>query len=288
VFDYPNALGLFLGPIVVIACVELYQRVTGGTERTMAVRMAEAPPTTPSTAVVRDVTGPAGFWFIVAILSFVAIILAQSEAAIVAVVATVFLASLANRQTRFGTAVAFLVAVILITLSPWRGFVVEKLTLQDYSGQVRLTQWSETLDLLQDHWLLGAGLSGYPTVFAPYHKATHIEIFQYPHNLILNIWVELGLLGMIAFVLLAYQVVVSLRAPAPCLPAGRKQSSGGLLPRFAPRNDTQMGVFLALLQMTIHGLVDVPFFKNDLAILTFVLLAIVFSYAPHTPPAKQI
>jgi putative inorganic carbon (HCO3(-)) transporter len=221
----------------------------------------------------------------VALLSSIAIVLAESEAAIVSVVATLLIAGLLNRKTRVLNAVILTLLTLLTLLTPP---LLSKLTLQDYSGGGRLSQWSETIDMLQDHWLLGVGLSGYPTALEPYHKATHLEIFQYPHNIVLNIWVELGVLGLIAFVLLAYQVLVSLRAPPkPRAKRGGKQSSGGLLRRFAPRNDTRLVIFLALLQMTIHGLVDVPYFKNDLAILTWILLAIVFAYArPTTPTTK--
>ncbi len=232
VFEYPNALGLFLGPIVIIGALSWRQDKK--------------------------------FWITTILLSAIAIVLAQSEAAVVAVLATLVIAGLSNKQTRNKTLLAVLTAILLITLSPWRGFVMEKLTLQDYSGQVRLTQWSETVEMLKDHWLFGAGLSGYPTVFEPYHQATHIEIFQYPHNIILNIWVELGLLGVIAFILLAYQAILEFWRRLK--PAATTSST---LATFAS--------LFALLEITIHGLVDVPYFKNDLAILTWILLAIIFS-----------
>lgn len=241
VFEYPNAVGLFLGPIAVIA--SLQKKV---------------------------------FWFVIAIFSFLAMVLAQSEAAIVSVVATWFIAGFWNRPTRKKTALSLLAVIIAIAISPWRGFAIEKLTLQDYSGKVRISQWEETIDMLGDHWLFGAGLSGYPIVFEPYHQATHIEIFQYPHNIVLNIWVELGLLGVLAFLLLTYQILMSLQATK----GSAAISWIALSALWPPRNDTIWIVFLALLQMTIHGLVDVPYFKNDLAILTWILLAIIFAYVP--------
>jgi len=230
VFDYPNALGLFLGPIVVIAVASWKESKR--------------------------------FWTSVAILSCIAIVLAQSEAAIVSVIATLLIAGLLNKKTRVVSLSLLALLTLLTLLTP---SLLQKLTLQDYSGQVRLSQWNETMDMLGDHWLFGAGLSGYPTVFEPYHQATHIEIFQYPHNIILNIWVELGVLGLVAFLLLAWQVLnvshSTFHAP-------------------------QSLALLALVQMTIHGLVDVPFFKNDLAILTWILLAILVSYAGSQTPSK--
>ncbi|MBI5794212.1 O-antigen ligase family protein [Candidatus Uhrbacteria bacterium] len=249
VFDYPNALGLFLGPIVILGF--------------MSWR-----------------TTSRWFWILTIVLSTTAIVLAQSEAAIVAVLATLLIIGLTNPKTKNGTAVAFFVCAALIALSPWRGFMIEKLTLQDYSGQVRLTQWSETFEMLKDHWFLGAGLSGYPTVFERYHKAIHIEIFQYPHNILLNIWVELGVLGVIAFGLLAFQVLRTVPpTSSPFSALGRARPTGEASPPLI--------AFFALLETTIHGLVDVPYFKNDLAILTWILLAIVCTYAPHTPPAQN-
>ncbi|MBI4437809.1 O-antigen ligase family protein [Candidatus Uhrbacteria bacterium] len=235
VFDYPNALGLFLGPIAVIGALSW---------RTTAK----------------------WFWIPTTILPSMAIVLAQSEAAIVAILTTLALAGLLNKQTRTKTILAITIAIVAVALSPWRGFVAQKLTLQDFSGQVRLTQWSETVQMLQDRWLLGAGLSGYPTVFAPYHQATHIEIFQYPHNLVLNVWVELGLMGVITLGVLAFMVVRKVTSRL-------FHSSAALI------------AFFAVLETAIHGLVDVPYFKNDLAILTWVLLAII--YASHETLAKK-
>lgn len=243
VFDYPNALGLFLGPIVIIAVMSL-----------------------------RKVRGIRLFWLLVTILSSIAIILAQSEAALVSIVATLFIAGLIHRKTRMLSSGLLVLLILLVLLFPP---ILSKLTLQDYSGSVRLSQWTETTDMLRDHWFLGAGLSGYPTVFEPYHQATYLEIFQYPHNIFLNIWVELGLLGLVAFALLAMSVI---RKVAPRLKPGATT--------FPPFHLSILP-FLALLQMTIHGLVDVPYFKNDLAILTWILLAIIFAYARHTPSLSK-
>ncbi|MBI2473449.1 O-antigen ligase family protein [Candidatus Uhrbacteria bacterium] len=227
VFDYPNAVGLFLGPIFIIGFQELIaQRIT-------------------ISFLKKNL-----FWIFVCLLSFTAIILAQSEAAVVAVVATVVARGLFDQSSRKKTILLGLLATLVILISPWLGLVIQKLTLQDYSGGVRLSQWTETVELLKDHWVLGAGLSGYQTALIPYHRATHFEIFQYPHNILLNIWVELGLLGVIAFFLLTYSIIK------------------------VPKDPISTIAFFALLEMTIHGLVDVPYFKNDLAVMTWILIAI--------------
>ena len=128
--------------------------------------------------------------------------------------------------------------------------------LQDSSGLVRRAQWSETLTMLADRPFLGAGLNGYPAALAPYHDATFYEIFQYPHEIFLNSWSELGLIGLIALFIGAILVARTTW----------RRKDEVLVLAFA----------VAILTMTIHGLVDVPFFKNDLAILTaFCLVGMV-------------
>ncbi len=245
IFDYPNALGLFLGPVVIIAITQIRR------------------PSSPLTSKLGK-----WFWLSVTLLSSIAILLAQSEAAIVAVLATVAVAGLLKRKTFYTTAVVISVAILFVLISPWRGLVMDKLTLQDYSGGVRLTGWSETIDLLQDKWLLGTGLSGYPAALAPYHQAKHLELFQYPHNIVLNFWTELGLLGLISIVLLVWTVLSSFNHLSFSL------------------SDTRWVALLALMEILIHGLVDVPYFKNDLSILTWLLVAIAL-YAVHSTRPKK-
>ena len=237
VFDYPNALGLYLGPILIIACLYCFKNKR---------------PFSP-------------FWLLVIVLSSIAIALAQSEAAIVSVVATLLLAGLLHKKTRILSLGLVPLSILATLLFPP---LLQKITLQDYSGGVRLSQWSETVDILQTHWLLGTGLSGYPTALEPYHQATHLEIFQYPHNIILNIWVELGLLGLITFLFLAWTVLQRVATTYNQQP-------------------TIMAPFLALLQMSIHGMVDVPYFKNDLAIMTWILIAFILAYARPATSKKE-
>lgn len=238
-FPYPNAVGLYLAPIVTIAILSLFEK----TEK-RKIRL---------------------YWLLVTTLGLVAIILAKTEAALVAIPASVFICLLLKawtskshvelRRPRTLAAISFgiLLLAIALSITPIR----EKLLLQDASGLVRRSQWSETAEMLKDRWFLGAGLSGYPSALEPYHTDRQYEIFQYPHNIVLNIWSELGLLGLLAFVVLAFQTIkIFLNSTTQRL------------------NDSMTIIIAALLTMTIHGLVDVPYFKNDLTVMTWSLLAL--------------
>jgi len=46
--------------------------------------------------------------------------------------------------------------------------------------------------------------------------------------------------------------------------------------------------FLALVQMSIHGLADVPYFKNDLAMMAWLILAVIAASAYAKIPGKQV
>lgn len=136
----------------------------------------------------------------------------------------------------------------LIALPGIREALIKEVTFQGWSGKVRLFIWRESWAMLKDHWFFGAGFGGYPTVFDAYHKARFIEIFQYPHTILFNFWTETGLLGIVAFVsLIVTWVKHSLKAQTLVL--------------LAP-----------LIAILVHGLVDVPYFKNDLALLFFIFI----------------
>lgn len=221
VYDFPNAVGLFLAPIVAMTVVLL--RKNGA--RMLAV-----------------------------LLMILAIIFAQTEAAFVAIPAALLIVLLLSRVSLRTKSMVTASAVILFFLAFTAVPVVrEKILLNDISGQARTTMWDETMRMLADRPLTGAGLSGFPATIAPYHDATLFEVFQYPHNVVLNIWTELGVLGLLAALVIA--VIV-------CRAAWRYRDDPFVLAAFA-----------ALVVMVVHGLVDVPFFKNDLALFTTGLLA---------------
>ena len=111
---------------------------------------------------------------------------------------------------------------------------------------------------MRQNWLLGAGLAGYQTALQPYHQNAFIEIFLYPHNIFLNFWSELGLAGMLAFMSFLAYLLTRL---------WRQKNPDGLV----------QGLLLAFVALFIHGLVDVPYFRNDLSLLFFLLAAVSLS-----------
>lgn len=241
IFPYPNAVGLLLAPIVTAMIVRLFHRW----ERDRA-------------QTIRSFVSKFGFDVACIALMLGGILAAKTEAAMVAIPATSFVIAMMTPALKQSVKrrVAIVSVIGAIALSVLVPSVATKLTLYDTSGLVRRSQWSETLTMLANHSILGAGLNGYPAALAPYHLATEYEIFQYPHNIFLNAWSELGLIGLIG--LMGLMIWATHFA-------------------WVNRKDHLVLVsFGAFLTMGIHGLVDVPFFKNDLAVMTvfFIVMMI--------------
>lgn len=265
-FPYPNAVGLFLAPLVLIFLGHL---INYWRERSWAWRI---------------------FYLLTSLTAVAAMVAAQSEGALVGLMAGLgIFALLVNKKARLITIISgMLLALVIWFTPPAKDFVLTKVLLKDLSGQIRRQQWSETMLMLRDGRLItGAGLSAYQEAIAPYHQDgiwiktddpnwlrdimftpgfrekmwQPTEIYLYPHNIFLNFWSELGILGALIFLwLIAKALGLSLKL------FREKDNSERCL---------ALGLFGALVTLTVHGLVDVPYFKNDLAVLFWIYLALI-------------
>ena len=169
--------------------------------------------------------------------------------------------ALASRQRWKLLAIAVGLAVIFALIPPITTRIGYELSLSGNSTLVgRSYLWHATWQMLQHYPITGAGLAGFETRLGPYWNATHIDRFIYPHNVVLNFWAATGLLGLAAF---TWLMVVAFRA------SWRGWRTGDL-----SWCALQFGVLLALVGIVVHGLVDVPYFKNDLSLEFWVLLGV--------------
>lgn len=137
----------------------------------------------------------------------------------------------------------------------------------DNTITVRFCLWEGSVDLIKQMPLTGAGLSGFPETYRNFVTCDP-ELLQYPHNLLLTFWVELGILGVISMGGLLVLAIIQLF-----------------------KNDTfhsltiiswlQLGLVGVFTYYLIHGLVDVPYFKNDLSVMWWIFLAFCFRIPDH-------
>ncbi len=127
------------------------------------------------------------------------------------------------------------------------------------AGRIHL--WQATLQMMREHLVFGTGLSGYAHAMSPWPNGLSQVI--YPHNLLLNFWVATGVLGVVAFVVLLIQ--------------GFRMTWRGWKRGEVDWRPFELGVLLALFSMVVHGVVDVPYFKNDLSFEFWVLMAVAWA-----------
>jgi O-antigen ligase len=108
----------------------------------------------------------------------------------------------------------FLLAAALLTLiflqSPLLGRSVSSFSLSDGSVQERLRLWQEAGSIFAEHPVVGVGLGSYPLFVKP--TASPREPI-YVHNLYLDIVVELGIVGLVAFLGFLWSVIPRKKIP---------------------------------------------------------------------------
>ncbi|MBI5134624.1 O-antigen ligase family protein [Candidatus Uhrbacteria bacterium] len=177
------------------------------------------------------------------------ITLANSNGAMLAVIVALLVIAIVTRLSksqRLWLIALGLVFWVLLPFVPW-GSVAQPIVRTNPSFLLRLEQHNETRALIAGSPLFGGGLANYQFAIAPYHN-TEVSgpSLLYPHNLVLALWTELGFFGLVAFLIL---ILLTLRHLAE-----RQQH-------------TELALFGVLVAILVHGIVDVPYFKNDLSVL---------------------
>ena len=121
--------------------------------------------------------------------------------------------------------------------------------------------WEGTWRLLKAHPIFGAGLAGFPFLYNIYRDPAHVELFPYPDNFFLAIWSELGLAGLAIF---GWLIIKYIREIIRLL---RKNID----PYF---RQIILGLAAAMIGLFSHGLVDTPYFKNDLSVMFWLSIGI--------------
>lgn len=227
---HPNALALYLErPLILAAAIAL-----AGTGRSRWL------------------------WAIPAVISAGALVFTYSRGALLSVLLTLLLAGWLTRHHRLTVAFAAsgtVAITVLILAAPERFLSL----FRGGSGSLRLDIWGAALAMIRDYPIFGIGLDQFLYQYAPRYVAPEAwpeRFTSHPHNLLLDAWLRLGLMGV---TLLICAAVTLLR----CLySVTRKVSPMGL------------AAGLAVVAGAVHGLVDNGYFLPDLALAFWLLAAI--------------
>lgn len=236
-FDSANYLALYLGPLVVFSGMSFLQ--TEKKEDRIFLALAFA-------------------------LCAAALFFTQSYAAWIAVIAGFSLALLLWVRRREAKWFWITFAAVFVLGA---GMVLSQLGSDKFtqflefsersSSSVRIQIYEISAHLLGQHPLLGIGLGQ----FEQQYQAVAVESLGqapfewnmlHPHNIFLAVWLNMGLLGLIAFIWLCGKSFLWLTEE--------------------DKKERHLAA-LMLVVMLVHGLFDTPYFKNDLAFQFWLILA---------------
>ena len=239
IYNTPNAVALFLVPLVAVAA-SLAAYAPDQRERLFS-----------------------GAFLVIAVP---ASLLTFSRGGYLGMLAIAVGLALTYRRRLLLVAATVAAALALSRLPPIASRLGHEVDFQDPNNSLaqRARLWGATLRMLRDHPLFGSGLSGFRRAVAAYGEPqSAAEDVIYPHNIVLNAWTETGILGLVAFVWLLVQAVrVSIM--------GWRSAERAWRP-------LHLGVVLAVGAIVVHGLVDVPYWKNDLSVEFWALLALTWA-----------
>lgn len=236
VYNSANSLALFLGPVFALILGWFFTWVKAVENKLIT-----------------------GSILLFLLLVFAAVILTKSQAGIIGVLIVSAFILLCQILPIKKIIVVFtlgvgatLFATILLPILAFFGINFAAI-LGDVTLQNRFYLWGGSMNLVLARPLIGAGLDGFRELYgANYRPLEYDELLQYPHNLILNFWTETGFLGVIAFLWVLFAFAKN----------------------FLPNQSLRIGLMGVILYILIHGIVDVPYFKNDLSAQFFILLAL--------------
>jgi hypothetical protein len=222
-------------------------------------------------------------------LTAAGLILSGSRGSWVAVAIVVFLvlwwlvirrAVTKSRRRRKWFLASIAVVVLLLTLllilfpSPV-DTVLSKLPSLE-SGLKRADLYRNSLILINDYPFIGAGLNNFMMLYSTYSLLLHVGFTTHGHNLLLNLTVEQGIIGLFIFL----WMLLLMGEAAWRMMAGRQERKGSRKsdPDSTANNFTQQAILLAsavssVLVLVLHGIVDDAIYSSRMVLLIFVSFA---------------
>lgn len=175
-----------------------------------------------------------------------------------------------KKKIIFGALIIF--AIFIILASPTKKFQDLFEFQERSSGHARLEIWQTSWLIFKEHPILGVGMNDFE-----YHYRENLPrvafpplewLVAQPHSLYLALLTQTGLLSFLTFLWLIIKFIKS---------------------TLQPSNQILTTYYLLLASMSvilIHGLVDTPYFKNDLSVFFWVLIALLI-IQNYNAPKKQ-
>lgn len=185
-----------------------------------------------------------------------AIIFSGSSGGFLALVTGVIIIMIGRIKKRRGIGYLVIAPLIMLLLA---NYLILSGRVLFSSDQARAAIYEQSAKLLSDNYIVGLGLGDFSDQIAAATK--NLPAFQefvlpyalHPHNLFLALWLNLGLFGLIIFLVLIYLFFQKIKAQKALLPLAA-----------------------AMIAVLAHGIVDTTYFKNDLSALFWLTYSMAF------------
>ena len=210
------------------------------------------------------------YWLLSSVLIIFTTILTQSIGALISIIiaSTIYLLLTKHitRKNKFLLGLSFLLLVI-VSISILSPKINNLFTTSRSSMHSRIIIWRSATRILEDNLLFGIGAGNFQSYYLNYQKyfPPYLEWSSpQPHNVFLAFWIQLGIFGFLGFLLI---LIWFYRSGVAIL---KKEALSASLIAI-------MSVIL------IHGLIDTTYWKNDLSIVFWLLIAlmILMSHNQH-------
>ncbi len=235
-FAHANAFGLFMTPLLAWLLPDFVQRLQ---------------------FIVRNKNY---FYIALWVLGVVGMFLSLSRGAWIGLIAAavVYVILNANKKLILGFVAAAVIAAAVVAVVPNLRYRVLLPFYGEKSTVARFSLWDTGAKMLKDDPILGKGINGFSDNWDKYNTDPGLEHYNFPHNIFINFWIDLGLLGLVSmaaiFVVSAWRGLTKWRANRS--------------------NAAALGLVLFLVAILVHGLIDIPYLKNDLALIFWIVLAL--------------
>jgi O-antigen ligase len=173
-----------------------------------------------------------------------------------------FLGTKRKKKTAIVYGLLFLLLIGILLFSQSGGAKLDNLLHSARSSwQSRLMIWRAAWLITSDHPILGIGPGMFQEFYLVYQSRFPVPYLEWavpqPHNIFLAFWLETGLLGLVAFFWL---IIIFIKKVIKTLKG----------------TDTGLSLILVTLMayILIHGLIDTTYFKNDLAVVFWLIIAL--------------
>ncbi|MBU1446267.1 O-antigen ligase family protein [Patescibacteria group bacterium] len=208
---------------------------------------------------------------------FIALILTQSYGGILAALGALFLYIIyerfnSNREKNKSFLNKLIVIIILIGFAG--GVMAAALNLPKFQNLTKLNEhtsigtrveiWTVGVKLIQENPLFGIGLGEFAERYElqaeellgkiPYEK-----VRLHSHNTLIETWLNSGLLGVISLTWIVVLTYMQIKKPASNY-----------------RRNLMLACLVMLTYIMLHGVLDVQIWKNDLALIFWLIIAAVF------------